>query len=109
MATTSQKMMEIRFLVRIRGALTPPPRMEEPVMKMPLFDGHVESATSVSAKEKKARRKGKGTKQLQQLIGLCRGRCLGLPRYMVILFRGSGRPGEWDELTSDRSEEMPVD
>lgn len=28
--------MEIRFLVRIRGALTPPPRMDEPVMKMPL-------------------------------------------------------------------------
>jgi hypothetical protein len=36
MATTSQKMMEIRFLVRIRGARTPPPRMDEPVMKMPL-------------------------------------------------------------------------
>ena len=36
MATTSQKMMEIRFLVRIRGALTPPPRMEDPVMRMPL-------------------------------------------------------------------------
>jgi hypothetical protein len=38
MATTSQKMMEIRFLVRMRGALTPPPRMEEPVMKMPLIE-----------------------------------------------------------------------
>jgi hypothetical protein len=37
MATTSQKMMEIRFLVRMRGALTPPPMMEEPVMKMPLL------------------------------------------------------------------------
>jgi hypothetical protein len=36
MATTSQKMMEIRFLVRIRGALTPPPRMDDPVMKIPL-------------------------------------------------------------------------
>jgi hypothetical protein len=36
MATTSQKMMEMRFLVRMRGALTPPPRIEEPVMKMPL-------------------------------------------------------------------------
>jgi hypothetical protein len=36
MATTSQKMMEIRFLVRIRGARTPPPRMDEPVMKIPL-------------------------------------------------------------------------
>jgi hypothetical protein len=35
MATTSQKMMEMRFLVRMRGALTPPPRMDEPVMKMP--------------------------------------------------------------------------
>ena len=28
--------MEIKFLVRIRGALTPPPRIEEPVIKMPL-------------------------------------------------------------------------
>jgi hypothetical protein len=36
MATTSQKMMEMRFFVRIRGALTPPPRMEVPVMKIPL-------------------------------------------------------------------------
>jgi hypothetical protein len=36
MATTSQKMIEIRFLVRILGALTPPPMMDEPVMKIPL-------------------------------------------------------------------------
>jgi hypothetical protein len=36
MATTSQKMIEIRFFVRMRGAFTPPPRMEEPVMNMPL-------------------------------------------------------------------------
>jgi hypothetical protein len=42
MATTSQKMMEMRFLVRMRGALTPPPRMDEPVMRMPLceFNGY---------------------------------------------------------------------
>ena len=26
----------MRFLVRIRGALTPPPRMDEPVTNMPL-------------------------------------------------------------------------
>ena len=32
--------MEMRFFVRIRGALTPPPKIEDPVMKMPLqFDG----------------------------------------------------------------------
>jgi hypothetical protein len=50
MATSSQNMIlrsktkrllqreryEIRFFVRIRGALTPPPRMEVPVMKIPL-------------------------------------------------------------------------
>jgi hypothetical protein len=36
MATTSQKMMEIKFFVRIRGALTPPPRMDTPVVQMPL-------------------------------------------------------------------------
>jgi hypothetical protein len=35
-ATTSQKMMEMRFLVRMRGALTPPPRIDEPVIKIPL-------------------------------------------------------------------------
>jgi hypothetical protein len=29
-------MMDTRFFVRIRGALTPPPRMEDPVVKMPL-------------------------------------------------------------------------
>lgn len=34
-ATASQKMIEIRFLVLIRGALTPAPRIDEPVMKMP--------------------------------------------------------------------------
>jgi hypothetical protein len=35
-------MMEMRFLVRMRGALTPPPRMDEPVMRMPLceFNGY---------------------------------------------------------------------
>jgi hypothetical protein len=38
MATTSQKMMEIKFLVRIRGALTPPPTMDTPVVQMPLCD-----------------------------------------------------------------------
>lgn len=27
---------EIRFLVRIRGARTPPPTMDAPVMKIPL-------------------------------------------------------------------------
>ena len=26
----------MRFLVRMRGALTPPPRMDEPVTKIPL-------------------------------------------------------------------------
>jgi hypothetical protein len=36
MATTSQKIIEIRFFVRMRGALTPPPRIEVPVMKIPL-------------------------------------------------------------------------
>lgn len=28
---------EIRFLVRIRGARTPPPTMDAPVMKIPLW------------------------------------------------------------------------
>lgn len=39
MATTSQKMIDIKFFVLIRGAFTPPPRIDEPVMKIPLPDG----------------------------------------------------------------------
>jgi len=35
-ATTSQKIIEIKFFVRIRGALTPPPKIDEPVIKIPL-------------------------------------------------------------------------
>jgi hypothetical protein len=30
-------MIEIKFFVLILGALTPPPRIEEPVMKIPLL------------------------------------------------------------------------
>lgn len=37
-ATTSQKIIDIKFFVLIRGALTPPPRIEEPVMNMPLYE-----------------------------------------------------------------------
>lgn len=44
MATTSQKIIEMRFLVRMRGALTPPPRMDEPVKKIPLEEGEVSPA-----------------------------------------------------------------
>jgi hypothetical protein len=47
MATTSQKIMEMRFLVRIRGALTPPPRIEVPVIKIPLRKGEVVSGRAV--------------------------------------------------------------
>jgi hypothetical protein len=32
MATASQKMMEIKFFVLIRGARTPPPMMDVPVV-----------------------------------------------------------------------------
>lgn len=35
MATTSQKIILIKFFVVIRGARTPAPRIEEPVMKIP--------------------------------------------------------------------------
>lgn len=38
MATASQKMTEIRFLVLIRGARTPPPTMLTPVVWMPLWE-----------------------------------------------------------------------
>lgn len=36
MAVASQKMTEIRFLLRIRGALMAAPTMLAPVMKIPL-------------------------------------------------------------------------
>lgn len=36
MAVASQKMTEIKFLLRMRGALTAAPNMDAPVMKMPL-------------------------------------------------------------------------
>jgi len=35
MATASQNIIETRFFVRIRGALTPPPRIDDPVVKIP--------------------------------------------------------------------------
>lgn len=37
MATTSQKIIEIKFFVRIRGALTPPPIILVPVTNIPLL------------------------------------------------------------------------
>jgi hypothetical protein len=37
MATASQKMTLIRFLLVMRGARTAAPTSDEPVMKMPLF------------------------------------------------------------------------
>ena len=76
-ATTSQKMMEIRFLVRILGALTPPPRMEEPVMKIPLRDW-------LSVFDTLGRCTVVHTMLLRQLIARCKNRCLDLPRRMAI-------------------------
>jgi hypothetical protein len=84
MATTSQKIIEIRFFVRIRGALTPPPRIDEPVMKMPLQI--VSEADAVNC--------GRiiYTRQLQQLINLCTNRCLSLPTHMEKPTRGTSQP-----------------
>lgn len=36
MATASQNIIETKFLVLIRGALTPPPMMDTPVEKIPM-------------------------------------------------------------------------
>jgi hypothetical protein len=36
MATASHMIIEIRFFVRMRGALTPPPRILTPVANIPL-------------------------------------------------------------------------
>ena len=38
----------MRFLVRMRGALTPPPRMDAPVTKMPLEREHAISKNSTA-------------------------------------------------------------
>lgn len=35
-ATASQKIIDTKFLVRIRGAFTPPPKIDDPVVNMPL-------------------------------------------------------------------------
>lgn len=35
-ATASQNMIETKFLVRIRGAFTPPPKIDTPVVNIPL-------------------------------------------------------------------------
>lgn len=54
MATASQKMTLIRFLLVMRGARTAAPTSDEPVMKMPLFfardeNGAFESFTRARA------------------------------------------------------------
>lgn len=57
MATASQKIMLTRFLVLIRGALTPAPRILEPVVKIPLQDKarlFRKKATTSTAKRKKS-------------------------------------------------------
>ena len=84
----------MRFLVRIRGAFTPPPRMEVPVMKMPLYQVLVLLLSLVSC-----RRWGGGssveeglTMQRRRRKGRCRGRCPCLPRRTGRWIRGIGRP-----------------
>lgn len=82
MATTSQKMIEIKFFVRIRGARTPPPIIEDPVIKIPLKSvrGYTDGGRLMF------------TMQLQRLIILCKDRCLNLPKREVIHLRGIVRP-----------------
>ena len=95
MATTSQKMMEIRFLVRIRGALTPPPRIEVPVMKIPLVKPSIQYEV--------VERNGlyliqlfvsgiQRTMQLQRPKVLCTTLFPCLPMSRAILIRGIGQP-----------------
>lgn len=85
MATTSQKMMEMRFFVRIRGAFTPPPMMDEPVMKIPLG---VSVGRYFSMGEKMAR-----TMQLRRLRGRYIGLFLLKPIHMAIWLELHLRPG----------------
>ena len=85
MATTSQKMIEIRFFVRIRGAFTPPPTMEDPVMKMPLM---MLSATGSRLCARVTYR----TMRRQRPIDQCRNRCPSLPKRKAICSRGRHRP-----------------
>jgi hypothetical protein len=83
MATTSQKMMEMRFLVRIRGALTPPPMIEVPVMKMPLFENQLRARSKLEAAR---------TMLLQPLIILCTNQCPSLPMRKAIHLQGIVQP-----------------
>ncbi|SRR6266536_3712949 len=84
MATTSQKMMEIKFFVRMRGALTPPPRIEEPVMKIPLDPSQPKSPENS--------RMECPTMLLRQLINLCTIQYPLLPMPTAIHLRGIVRP-----------------
>lgn len=85
--------MEIRFFVRMRGARTPPPIIEEPVMKIPL--GLYQKRVGEGKSEK-------FTKLLLRLIILCRGLCLNLPRRAVIRLQGIVRPIPNVNLHSNR-------
>ena len=48
MATASQKMMLMRFFVLILGALTPAPKIDEPVIQIPLQNATQHNTTQRS-------------------------------------------------------------
>lgn len=68
--------MEIKFFVLMRGAFTPPPRIEEPVIMIPL--------SSLSALSSCFPCRGVCTMLLRQLIIQCTIRCLNPPTHMAI-------------------------
>ena len=74
--------MEIKFFVRMRGARTPPPMIEDPVMRIPLREVRCDYAG----------RGKKNTMLLLQPRGLCRVRCLSLPRHEVTRLREIAQP-----------------
>ncbi len=73
----------MRFLVLIRGALTPPPRIEAPVMKIPLQEEvgslHASDTTDTHTNPHRVR------------SALGKDQCLSMPMHRDLSLRGTDR------------------
>lgn len=89
--------MEMRFFVRMRGAFTPPPSIDVPVMNMPLrHEVSVSCAVAIDAWDR--------TMLLRRLKDLYIRQCRDLPRRMAILSRGTVRPRRYQHMQSSECE-----
>ncbi|OQV10276.1 hypothetical protein CLAIMM_14300 [Cladophialophora immunda] len=96
-------MIEMRFFVRIRGAFTPPPRIDVPVMKMPLHDrrgsampentlAHPSMYTDTPKRQDGRAIRSSLTMRHPRPIDLYKDRYRDLPIRMETLSRGIARP-----------------